>query len=81
MEEHESQHKQRRPMWTQVLNNTPNEYINIIELMERKIGIEDEPITLHELRDKLSTKYQCIIRMKNVKKKNSTKKMKMKQQL
>ena len=51
-------------MLIHILNNLPNEYVNIVELLERKIGADSDPLTLIDLRDELTVKYQRILKVK-----------------
>ena len=54
-------------MLIHILNNLPNDYINIVELLERKIGVDSDSLTLIDLRDELTTKYQRILKARKVK--------------
>ena len=44
-------------MLIHILNNLLDEYIHIVELLERRIGTDDNILTLFELLDELITKY------------------------
>ena len=57
----------KEDMFIHNLNNLPDEYINIVKLLERRIGTDNNVLTLFELRDKLTTKCFCLLKSKNMK--------------
>ena len=43
-----------------VMNNLPEEYVNTVEILENRIDSEDDPLSIDELREKLSAKYDKL---------------------
>ena len=54
-------------MLIHILNNLPNDYVNIVELLEGKIGADSDPLTMIDLRHELNSKYQRILKVRDMK--------------
>ena len=50
-----------------IMNNLPNEYMNIVESIEQKLWKGSEPLTFFDVRDELTTNYKRIWKVKNIK--------------